>query len=117
MMKHEFNNYVKNLSKKYPSYKDGRGVIVLSEYSSAGKKIISRASHYDGYYLHQVYDRPSDAKRSIYNDLFDRYAQTEGAQAFSICSHNGFGFTVSWVEPGEVVYFTKDHEYHVICDE
>ena len=117
MNEKDFNNYVKGLRNVYPSYNHGRDVLVLSEYSKAGKNILERASYFDGYWLSQVYDNPSAEKERIYDSLFEMYSNDKNADSFGICSHNGFTFTVSWVTKGEVLFFTKSKEYHVICNE
>ena len=65
MNEKDFNNYVKGLRNVYPSYNHGRDVLVLSEYSKAGKNILERASYFDGYWLSQVYDNPSAEKERI----------------------------------------------------
>ena len=117
MNEKNFNKYVKGLRSIYPRYNNDREVVVLSEYSKAGEDILERASHFDGYYLSQVYDNPSAEKKRVYYDLFEMYSNDKNAQAFGICSHNGFAFTVSWVTKGQVLFFTKSKEYHVICNE
>ena len=88
--------------------------------TSKGKEIIARATHYDGYTLRDVYDSYSAEKEKAYYECFREYVETENSQAFSICSHNSFGFTCSWVgtKDGENIlrYETKDNSYLVWLD-
>jgi len=113
----EFNAYVRSIRNTMPKWNNDREVVVLSEYSKAGKSILEKASRYEAYYLWQVYEKPSQAKQDVYDSLFEMYANDADADAFGICSYNGFAFTVSWVTKGEVLFFTKSKEVHVICNE
>ena len=61
-----------------------------------GKQLISTGKNWEGYYLWQVYDKPSDAKKAAWNDCFEKYRNSLNAVVFGICSHNTFSFTVSW---------------------
>ena len=88
--------------------------------SAIGNKLYERGSHYDGYYLSQVYDRPSIAKQQAFERCYDEYVNTENSESFSICSHNTFGFTCSWLgtKDGENImrYETKDNSYLIWLD-
>ena len=92
----------------------------LNASTNRGKQIIERASHYDGYTLSDVYSTFSREKEKAYNCCFDEYIKTENSEAFSICSHNTFGFTCSWTgtKDGEDIlrYETKDNSYLVWLD-
>lgn len=88
--------------------------------SAIGNKLYERGSNYDGYYLSQVYNRPSKAKQLAFERCYNEYVNTENSTAFSICSHNTFGFTCSWLgtKDGENImrYETKDNSYLIWLD-
>ena len=78
----------------------------MTEYkfsTKRGKEIVDRVSHYEGFYLWQVYDKFSPAKRRAYDYCMEQYYNTENHELFSICSHNTFQFTCGW-------FGTKDGE-------
>ena len=85
-----------------------------------GQDLIKRASNYEGTYLWQVYGHYSHEKAVAYETCYDMFLQTENHNAFSICSHNTFGFSCSWVGTlnGENIlrYETKDTSYTVFLD-
>jgi len=85
--------------------------------TKAGQKIIAMGSHYDGFDLRQVYGRYSDAKERAWNWCYEQYLATDDHDSFSICSHNTFGFTVSWlgkVDGEDIMRVeTKDNSYMV----
>ena len=95
-------------------------MIELNASSYKGKQIIEKASNIDGYNLRDVYTTWSAEKERAYNWCYDQYLQTENSEAFSICSHNIFGFACSWVgtKDGENIlrYETKDNSYLVWLD-
>ena len=62
-----------------------------------GKALYERGSIYDGYTLNQIYDTWSVAKQKAYDWCYEQYLTSENATAFSIISHNSFGFSVSWL--------------------
>ena len=88
--------------------------------SAKGKQLYNCGCHYDGYYLREVYDTPSTAKQHAYDNCYDKYLNTENSTAFSICSHNSFGFSCSWLgtKNGENImrYETKDNSYLIWLD-
>ena len=92
----------------------------LKASTKAGQNIIAKASVYDARWLHQIYDTYSAAKERAYNWYYEQFLQTENSEAFSICSHNTFGFTCSWLgtKDGENIlrYETKDNSYIVYLD-
>ena len=71
--------------------------------TKAGKAIVDRVSHYEGRYLWQVYEKPSEAKKKAFFYCEDLFYRTENAELFSICSHNTFQFSCGW-------FGTKDGE-------
>ena len=111
----DFKRFVSNARKYFPSYNHGRNVVIYTEDTKCGQDILSRASRWEGNNLNQVYDRPSKTKKEIFNACWEMYANDINASSFGICSHNGFMFTVSWVTENDVVYLTRDTEYHVLC--
>ena len=65
--------------------------------TKAGKRVYEMGSRYDGMYLAQIYDNYSQEKQKAYDWCDEEYLKTENHDAFSICSHNTFGFTCSWL--------------------
>lgn len=92
----------------------------LKASTKAGQNILEKAQNYDGYFLHDVYDRPSHAKEQAWDWCWEQFRATEDADGFSICSHNTFGFTCSWfgTKDGENIcrFETKDNSYLVWLD-
>ena len=117
MTEKDFAKYVRDFRAQMPTYNYGRAVKVLSEYTAAGKRILDMASHWDGDNLRQVYDKPSAEKMRIFDECYEMYRNDTDSEAFAICSHNTFNFTVSWVCPGKVVFLTSVNEYIVLCNE
>lgn len=62
-----------------------------------GQNIYNRGSHYEGVTLEQVYGRASHAKQQAWEQCYNEYLSTENHTSFSICSHNSFQFSVSWL--------------------
>lgn len=85
--------------------------------SYKGKQIKKQALRYEGYCLSHIYTKFSANKKIAYDWCYNEYIETENHAAFSICSHNSFGFTCSWVgtKDGEDIlrYETKDNSYLV----
>ena len=65
--------------------------------TKAGQKIYEMGSRYEAIYLWQIYGIPSQEKQKAYVWCYNAYLSTENHEAFSICSHNTFGFTCSWL--------------------
>ena len=91
-------------------------MIIIKGNTAKGRNMIERYSNYEGFNLSQVYDRWSDAKQRAWDYCYERYL-AEGGVAFSICSHNTFGFTVSWVTPEGLRIETPQNSYLVIFPE
>lgn len=115
--KKEFEKKVKEIRNMMPAYNNGRKVVVVSEYSKLGERVLSMGVRYEGYYLWQVYDRPSEAKQEAYNDAFAMYCNSRHGESFGICSHNCQSFTVSWIHDGGMTVLTSRTEYLVIFNE
>lgn len=91
-----------------------------------GQRLIERGSHYEGYFLEQVYENPSEEKHRAYNWCFNKYCESRNSSAFSIVSHNTFSFSVSWLfdyvdeETGEIQpamqIETRDNSYTVLLN-
>lgn len=90
-------------------------MIELNYSTAKGRKIYEQGCHYDGAFLSQVYAKPSQAKIDAYNRCYSEYANTEDSTAFSICSHNTFQFSCSWLGKlnGEEImrYETANNSY------
>lgn len=88
--------------------------------SAKGKQLYDRGCVYDATWLWQVYDKYSQAKQRAYDKCYDEFLHTENCSAFSICSHNTFGFSCSWLgtKDGENImrYETKDNSYLIWLD-
>ena len=115
--KKEFEKKVREIRNLMPAYNNDRRVVVLSEYSKKGKDVLARASRWDGNTLNQVYDHWSEDKQKVFDDAWKMYCNSSNGESFSICSHNSFGFTVSWLHDGGCTFLTRSTEYLVICNE
>lgn len=90
---------------------------VVNASTSLGKKISSNRSKLGGGFLNQVYDKWSTVKQKAWDKCYDEYCRTDGAEGFSICSHNSFQFTCSWFIPDGMRLETRDNSYLVVFDE
>ena len=115
--KKEFEKKVREIRNMMPAYNNGRRVVVLSEYSKKGKDVLARASSRDGNTLYQVYDHWSENKQKAFDEAWEMYCNSRHGNSFSVCSHNTFGFTVSWLHDDGCTFLTKDTEYLVIFNE
>ncbi len=88
-----------------------------------GQKLYARGCKYDGYRLEDVYNSFSAAKACAYERCFTKFRKTPNSDAFSITSHNTFGFSCSWtgdyINPvtGEVesaLFIETPHNSYVI---
>lgn len=113
----DFRKYVSDIRRMVPTYSNGRKVVVVAEDTKKGEALIALAGQWEGNDLRQIYDRPSDAKKAAFDEAWNMYTQSRHGTAFGICSHNTFGFTVSWVHDDGITVLTKDTEYLVICNE
>lgn len=117
-----FNHVVRQFRSKMPTYNNGRKVVVVDEYHENGKRVMAMASNYDGHYLNQVYDRPSEEKIRVYNDCFEM-CYNSGGESFDIVSHNSYGFSVAWFnrdkfyDVGLIIVLTPKTEYICICND
>ena len=87
---------------------------IINANTKRGQVMLERAAHWDGEYLYQVYDRWSAAKEAAY-DRCRQMCYEEGGKAFSIISHNTFGFSVSWVTDEGVRIETPKNSYFIPC--
>ena len=92
-------------------------MIVVKESTALGKKLIERGSQYDGTELYQIYDKWSDAKQKAFDWCYNQYLESEEHEAFSIISHNNFGFSVSWLCKDGLRIETPKNSYLVVFDE
>ena len=85
--------------------------------TKAGKRVYEMGCRYDARFLSQIYGSYSKAKENAYVRCYSEYLKTDEHDAFSICSHNTFGFTCSWVgkQDGEEImrYETPKNSYLV----
>ena len=100
--------------KRFPVYNNGREVVVLSRSTNKGQNILARSQRHDGYFLSDVYTKPSETKCIIMQECCEMFANDVGSYGFHICSHNVNQFSVSWTTAsGAVVLLTRDYEYIV----
>lgn len=90
---------------------------VVKENTSLGKKLISMGSRYEGSELYQIYDKWSSAKQRAFDWCYEQYLASEEHEAFSIISHNTFGFSVSWLCKDGLRIETPKNSYLVVFDE
>lgn len=109
-----YQQYVKWLNSVTTEKNHGRKVVVLSEDTKMGQKVLDMASRYEGTSLSQVYDYWSPEKEQAFNDVWEMYCDDDESEAFSICSHNCQAFTVSWVNSLGVMFLTSKTEYLVV---
>ena len=113
----EFRKYVSDIRRMRPAFNHGRKVVVLGEGTRKADEIITLGCRYEGYWLNQIYDRWSQAKQEAYDLAWDMYRNSRHGNTFGICSHNSFGFTVSWLSDDGLTVLTRDTEYLVIFNE
>ena len=92
-------------------------MIVVKASTSLGKQLIGRGSRYEGTELSQIYSRWSSAKQRAFDMCYDQYLASEEHEAFSITSHNSFGFSVSWLCKDGLRIETPKNSYLVVFDE
>lgn len=90
---------------------------VVNESTALGKQLIAKGSQYEGTELYQIYDKWSDAKQRAFDWCYDQYLASEDHAAFSIISHNSFGFSVSWLCKDGLRIETPYNSYLIVFDE
>ena len=81
---------------------------IIKGSTALGQKLIDRGSNYDGYSLRDIYTTYSEHKQQAYDWCFEKFRRDLNSSDFSIISHNGWQFSVSWLfdyvdpETGEV---------------
>lgn len=90
---------------------------VVKESTALGKQLIARGSRYEGTHLNQIYDKWSDKKQRAFDRCYDQYLASEEHEAFSIISHNTWGFSVSWLCKDGLRIVTPKNSYLVVFDE
>lgn len=95
-------------------------VTIIKASTKRGQNLIAIGSQWEGVSLRQVYDRWSAKKEEAWERCYNKYLGTPEHDAFSICSHNSYQFSVSWVGlyDGENAMFleTADNHYVVLLD-
>lgn len=95
-------------------------MIEVKASTKRGQRLIKMGSHYEGSFLSQIYNTWSQEKQNAYDWCYEQYLKCEEHTAFSICSHNTFGFTCSWLytQEGEDIMRieTKDNTYIVYLE-
>lgn len=90
---------------------------VVKESTALGIQLIERASRYEGTDLSQIYDKWSDEKQRAFDRRYEEYLSSEEHEAFSIISHNTWGFSVSWLCKDGLRIETPKNSYLVVFDE
>ena len=90
---------------------------VVKASSSLGKRLVAIGTKWEGTFLNQVYDNWSTAKQETWDRCYDEYCNTDGAEQFSICSHNCQQFTCSWLCKDGLRIETPKNSYLVVFDE
>ena len=95
-------------------------MIELKASTARGKQVVAIGERHEGYFLSDVYNSYSTEKLEAYQRCRDMYAIDLNATGFGICSHNTFGFTVSWytvINNENVMRVeTKENSYMVWLD-
>lgn len=90
---------------------------VVKSSTALGKRLCAIGQNWEGTFLNQVYDTWSWAKQQAWDKCYEDYCNTEGAEQFSICSHNTFSFTCSWFTPDGMRLETYKNSYLVVFDD
>lgn len=88
---------------------------IIKGTTAKGQQMLQRYSYHEGNSLYDVYDRPSHAKIWAYENCADK-CYYENGRDFGICSHNTFGFTVSWRTADGLRIETASNSYLVLID-
>ena len=89
---------------------------IVKASTALGKRLCAIGENWEGTFLNQVYDTWSSAKQTAWDKCYNEYRSTEGAEQFSICSHNTFAFTCSWFTPEGMRLETSKNSYLVVFD-
>ena len=82
-----------------------------------GKRLAAIGEKWEGKFLNQVYEHWSSAKQQTWDRCYDEYCNTDGAENFSICKHNTYGFSCSWFTPFGMRLETPYNSYLVVFDD
>lgn len=85
--------------------------------TALGKRLLAIGQQREGTFLNQVYTTWSAEKEKAWDECYEEYCNTDGAEQFGICSHNTFSFTVSWFTPQGMRLETSKNSYLVIFDD
>lgn len=91
-------------------------MMIIKADSYKGKQLVAQGANWEGKFLHQVYDRWSDAKQRAWEACYEACIN-EGGTDFSIVSHNTFGFSVSWFTEQGMRYETPHNSYLVVFED
>ena len=87
---------------------------VVKKETAKGKRLLTSALRYEGVYLNQVYDSWSYAKEKAWDYCYKLFCDDPTATEFSICSHNSFTFSCSWICEEGVRLETANNSYLII---
>lgn len=85
-----------------------------------GQQLIAKGMKWEGDYLSQIYNSCSEKKRVAFDWCREQYYDTPDHDAWGICTHNTWGFSVSWVgtHNGESIMRleTPNNSYMIFLD-
>lgn len=85
-----------------------------------GQQLIKKGTNWEGDFLQQIYNSWSGKKQVAYDWCREEYYNTPDHDAWGICSHNTWGFSVSWVgtHNGESIMRleTPNNSYMIFLD-
>ena len=82
-----------------------------------GKRLCAIGVNWEGFVLNSVYDHWSAAKEIAWDKCYDEFCKTPDARDFGICSHNNYGFSVSWFTHEGMRLETPYNSYLVVFDD
>lgn len=89
---------------------------VVKASTALGKRLVAIGQQWEATFLNQVYNKCSVAKQQAWDKCYREYCHTEGAEQFSICSHNTYSFTCSWFTPDGMRLETSKNSYMIVFD-
>ncbi len=89
---------------------------IIKSTTKKGRNMMVSASRHEGFRLWDVYDTFSNAKSRAWDYCYEK-CLAENGECFGICSHNTFGFTVSWYVENGMRIETPKNSYLILSPE
>lgn len=86
---------------------------IIKVSTKKGQNMYLNAMNFEGVYLHEIYNNYSPAKAQAWEWCRAKCNEEHG-KAFGICSHNTFGFSVSWVTDEGMRIETPQNSYLIV---